>query len=122
MNIAISDPHSQEGLVKKLLSVVLVTLIGLAPAFALAQAQAEEKILVGEVQSVDESGTEITLRDGTKLLTPPGAVVRPGALTEGMLVVAGYREEENGNKILTRLSRRPSEAAPAAPTESPKRF
>ena len=107
---------------KKLLSAVLVAMIGLAPAFALAQAPAEEKILVGEVQSVDESGTEITLRDGTKLLTPPGAVVRPGALTEGMLVVAGYREEENGNKILTRLARRPSEAAPAAPTESPKRF
>ena len=56
------------------------------------------------------------------LLTPPGAMVRPGALKEGMLVVAVYREEENGNKILRRLSRRHSEPAPAAPIESPRRF
>jgi hypothetical protein len=105
-----------------LLLAVLVALIGLGPAVALAQAQAEERILVGKVQSVDESRTEITLTDGTKLLTPPGSMVRPGALEEGMVVVAVYREEENGNKILTRLSRGQSEPVPATPTESPKRF
>jgi hypothetical protein len=116
------DPTVQEGLVKKLLLAVLVALIGLGPAVGLAQAQAEEKILVGKVQSVDESRTEITLTDGTKLLTPPGSMVRPGALTEGMVVVAVYREEENGNKILSRLSRGESEPAPATPIESPKRF
>jgi hypothetical protein len=106
--------------VKKLLLAVLVAVIALAPMAALAQAQAEEKMLVGEVQSVDESGTEITLRDGTKLLTPPGAVVRPGALEEGMMVVAMYREE-HGDKILTKLSLRQSAPAPSTPSESPKR-
>jgi hypothetical protein len=110
--------------VNKLLLAALVAMIGLAPALALAQAQAKEKIVVGEVQSVDESRTEITLTDGTKLLTPPGAMVRPGALEEGMLVVAVYREEENGNKILTRLARGQREPAPAPtpPIESPRRF
>src|SRR5437870_1829687 len=58
---------------KKLMLAGLVAVLGFAPAFALAQAQAEEKILVGQVQSVDESGTRLTLKDGTTLLTPPGA-------------------------------------------------
>ena len=99
----------------------LVAVLGFAPAFALAQAQAEEKILVGQVQSVDESGTRLTLKDGTTLLTPPGATLRPGALQEGTLVVAMYREQENGDKVLTRLSLGKSEPAPATPSESPKR-
>src|SRR5437870_11177055 len=61
----------------------LVAVLGFAPVFALAQAQAEEKILVGQVLSVDQSGTQLTLKDGTTLLTPPGATLRPGALQEG---------------------------------------
>ena len=97
----------------------LVAVLGFAPAFALAQAQ--EKMLVGHVQSVDETGTRITLTDGTKLLTPPGAIIRPGALEEGTTVVAMY-QEENGDKILTKLSLRQSEPAPSTPSESPKRF
>ncbi|PYN47666.1 MAG: hypothetical protein DME00_14795 [Candidatus Rokuibacteriota bacterium] len=96
-------------------------MLGFAPAFALAQAQAEEKMLVGQVQSVDETGTQITLTDGTKLLTPPGSILRPGVLEEGMVVVAVYREE-NGDKILTKLSLRQGEPAPSTPGESPKRF
>jgi hypothetical protein len=106
---------------KKLMLAGLVAVLGFAPAFALAQAQAEEKILVGEVQSVDESGTELTFTDGTKLLTPPGSMIRPGALEGGMIVVAMYREQENGNKILTRLSLRPSQPVPATPGSSPTR-
>ena len=106
---------------KKLMLAGLVAVLGFAPAFALAQAQAEEKMLVGQVQSVDETGTEITLTDGTKLLTPPGSMLRPGALEEGMVVVAMYREE-NGDKILTKLSLGRGEPAPSAPSESPKRF
>ncbi len=106
---------------KKLMLAGLVAVLGFAPAFALAQAQAQEKMLVGQVQSVDETGTEITLTDGTKLLTPPGAIIRPGALEEGTMVVAMYREE-NGDKILTKLSLRQSEPAPSTPSESPKRF
>jgi hypothetical protein len=66
--------------VNKLLMLVgLVVLTASAPLYALAPAQAEETILVGQVQSVDETGTEITLADGTKLVTPPGSVIRPGA-------------------------------------------
>jgi hypothetical protein len=105
----------------KLILAGLVVAIYFAPTFAAGQPggrdsaqdqeqrargqeQREEQALVGEVQSVDESGTELTLTDGTKLLTPPGSRLRPGVLGEGMLVIAMYREEENGNKILTRLS------------------
>jgi len=118
--IARSDPAVQGDSLKKLILAGLVAVLGFAPAFALAQAQAGERTLVGQVQSVDETGTEITLTDGTKLLTPPGAKVRPGALEEGMVVVAVYREE-NGDKILTKLSLGQGEPAPSTPGESPKR-
>jgi hypothetical protein len=116
-----SDPAVQGDSLKKLFLAGLVAVLGFAPAFALAQAQAEEKMLVGQVRSVDETGTEITLTDGTKLLTPPGSILRPGVLEEGMVVVAVYREE-NGDKILTKLSLRQGEPAPSTPAESPKRF
>ncbi len=89
---------------KKLILAALVATLGLAPMTTLAQTQPEEKVIIGEVQNVDASGTQITLTDGTVLLTPPGAMLRPGALQQGMQVVAVYREQENGNKILTRLA------------------
>ena len=103
---------------KKLLLAGLVTMLGLGPVSS--RAQSEERILVGQVQSVHQSLTEITLTDGTALLTPPGVRFQPVALEAGMLVIAVYREQENGNKILTRLSvmRR---AAPAAPSKSTRR-
>ena|SRR5215475_13113660 len=63
----------------------------------------EENAVEGRIESVDPTRTTITLRDGTKLVTPPGSVLRPGAVTEGMLVVASYREE-NGAKVLTGLT------------------
>jgi hypothetical protein len=88
--------------VKKLLLAGLVTTLGLFPVCSLAQRA--EKILVGQVQSVHESLTEITLTDGTALLTAPGVRFQPGDVEAGMLVIAGYWEQENGNKILTRLS------------------
>jgi hypothetical protein len=115
-----SNPAVKGDSLKKLMLAGLLAVLGLAPAVALAQAQAEETILVGQVQSVDETGTEITLADGTKLVTPPGSVIRPGALQEGTMVVAMYREE-NGDKILTRLSLMQSAPAPSTPSESPKR-
>jgi hypothetical protein len=114
-----SDPAVQGDSLKKLMLAGLVTVLGLAPAVVLAQAQAEEKMLVGQVQSVDETGTKLTLTDGTKLLTPPGSVIR-GRVQEGTMVVAMYREE-NGNKILTKLSLQQSAPAPSTPTEPPKR-
>ncbi len=106
---------------KKLLLAGLLATVGLAPTLARAQAQAEEKMLVGEVQSIDETGTQLTLKDGTTLLTPPGSMLRPGALEQGMLVVAMYREQENGDKVLTRLSLRYGRPA-EGPVEPPKRF
>jgi mannose-6-phosphate isomerase-like protein (cupin superfamily) len=65
--------------------------------------------------------TEITLTDGTALLTPPGVSFQPGNpgnVEAGMLVIAGYWEQENGNKILTRLSatRRTEPRVPSKPT------
>src|SRR5262245_51182036 len=54
-----SDPAVKGGCMKKLILAGLVAVLGYAPAFALAQAQ--EKMVVGQVQSVDETGTEITL-------------------------------------------------------------
>ena len=105
----------------KLMLAGLLAVLGLAPAVALAQAQAEETILVGQVQSVDETRTVITLTDGTKLLTPPGSIVRPGALEKGTQVIAMYRQE-NGDKILTDLAVGHIEPAPSTPSESPKRY
>jgi len=113
------DSAALEGSVNKLLMLVgLVVLIAFAPLSALAQRQSEEKILVGRVQSVDESGTELTLADGTKLLTPPGGKFNPGALEEGMMVIAMYREQDDGRKVLTRLSRGQSAPIPEAPERS----
>jgi hypothetical protein len=66
-------------------------------------AQGAEKTVEGQVGSVDSSRTAITLTDGTKLVTPPGATIRPGALVEGMIVIASYREE-NGEKVLTEIT------------------
>jgi hypothetical protein len=111
---------AQEDSVKKLLLAGLFAMVGLAPTFAGAQTQAEEKMLVGEVQSIDQTGTQITLKDGTMLLTPPGSMLRPGALEQGMLVVAMYREQENGDKVLTRLSLGHSQPAPGGQVEQPK--
>ena len=89
-----------------------------------------EKSVEGQVQSVNASGTEITLTDGTTLMTPLGAAIRPGVL-EGFTVVASYREE-NGTKVLTHLALKepaasppttPRSPAPAAPPkESPPRY
>src|SRR5436853_1945933 len=57
----------------------------------------------GRIENVDPSRRAITLSDGTKLVTPGGAVLKPGVVTEGVLVVASYREE-NGAKVVTGLT------------------
>jgi hypothetical protein len=100
--------------VKKLFWGVALSIL-FAPMLSFAQRQSEQRILVGRVQSVDESRTEITLTDGTRLLTPPGAMLRPGDLEEGAVIIAIYQEQDNGDKILTRLSRGPREASPPNP-------
>ena len=65
---------------------------------------------------------EITLTDGTKLVAPPGAVIRPGLLTEGATVIASYREE-SGKNVMTELAvvREPSVREPAASPPSEPR-
>jgi hypothetical protein len=105
--------------VKKVLLGVVVLML-FAPVPGSAQQPSEEKMLVGRVQSVDESGTEITLTDGTRLVTPPGARLLPGSVEQGMLVLAVYREGENGDKVLTRLAREQREpSAESAPRDKP---
>src|SRR5262245_24353553 len=74
-----------------------------APSPGAAPENAVEGRVEGRVMSVDPSRTEITLSDGTKLTTPAGSVLKPGAITEGMLIAASYREE-NGAKVLTGLA------------------
>jgi hypothetical protein len=109
----------QEGVVKKLLFSIAVLML-FAPVPGSAQQQPEEKMLFGRVQSVDSSGTEITLTDGTRLVTPPGARLRPGSVEQGMLVLAVYRQGENGDKVLTRLAREQREpAAETGPKDKP---
>src|SRR6266404_5290669 len=73
----------------------------------------------GRIENVDPSRRAITLSDGKQLVTPAGAVLKPGVVTEGMLVVASYREE-NGAKILTGLTvkDRGQPLAEAAPRSS----
>ena len=73
------------------------------PTGAQTPAQGEEKTVEGQVASVDSSRTEVTLTDGTKLVTPLGVAIRPGVLTEGMTVVASYKEE-NGEKVLIEIA------------------
>jgi len=76
-----------------------------------------DKTIEGQVQSVNPSGTEITLTDGTTLTTPPGAAIRPGVL-EGFTVVANY-QEENGKKVLTHIALKEPNASPRTTPSSP---
>ena len=87
----------------------------------------EDKIIEGEVRSIDPSGREITLTDGTRLVAPPGAALKPGVLSEGMKVIASYREH-NGDNVLTELAlKEPSASpptepkAPGAPSDGPSK-
>ena len=78
----------------------------------------EDKIIEGEVRSIDPSGTEITLTDGTRLITPPGAALKPGVLAEGMKVIASYREH-NGDNVLTELALKEPAASPSTEPKAP---
>src|SRR4030095_1724784 len=73
------------------------------PPGATTPAPKSENAVEGRIENIDPSRTAITLSDGTKRVTPTGAVLKPGAVTEGMLVVASYRQE-NGAKVLTGLT------------------
>ena len=73
------------------------------PPGATTPAPESENAVEGRIENIDPSRTAITLSNGTNLVTPVGAVLKPGVVTEGMLVVASYREE-NGAKVLTGLT------------------
>jgi hypothetical protein len=61
-----------------------------------------EKSVEGQVQSVNPSGTEITLTDGTTLMTPLGAAIRPrekspdSSRAEGACRVTAHDAEISG--------------------------
>src|SRR5262245_28162567 len=74
----------------------------------------DEKTIQGQVGSIDASEKEITLTNGTQLVVPSGATLRPGVLREGMTVIAHYKEE-GGKNVLTALA----VVAPSAPSDSP---
>src|SRR5215510_14669127 len=84
----------------------------------------DEKTVEGQIRSVDPTGTAITLTDGTRLMVPPGATLRPGLVTPGATVAATYREE-NGSKVLTALvvtapsASPPTEPRSGAPSTAP---
>jgi hypothetical protein len=127
------------GMVKPLVAIVMVVsavvVAGSVVPAALAQTPAtpgakpsqrgeeksqrgEEKIVQGQVKSIDPTGTELTLTDGMRLVAPPGAMITPGAVTEGMAVIASYREE-NGENVLTALAVEETSASPRSNPRSP---
>jgi hypothetical protein len=120
------------GMVKPLVAIAMVAsavvVAGSAVPAALAQTRAtpgaqpsqrgEEKIVQGQVKSIDPAGTELTLIDGMRLVAPPGAMITPGAVTEGMAVIASYREE-NGENVLTALAVEETSASPRSNPRSP---
>jgi hypothetical protein len=77
----------------------------------------EEKTVQGQVKSIDAAEKEITLTNGTQLVVPPDAKIRPGMLREGTTVIAKYKEE-GGKNVLTALA----VVAPSPPSDSPGSF
>ena len=99
--------------------IVLAGVVSVAPAQAPTLGQEpEEQTIQGQVQSIDPAGTELTLTDGTRLLAPPGAVITPGALTEGMTVIASYRQQ-NGENVMTELAVEEPAASPPSDAGAP---
>src|SRR5262245_11935132 len=74
----------------------------------------DEKTVQGQVRSFDAAEKEITLTNGTQLVLPPDAQIRPGVLREGMTVIAHYKEQ-GGKNVLTALT----VVAPPSPSTTP---
>jgi hypothetical protein len=60
------------------------------------------QVIEGKVKSVDPSGTQILLEDGTKLMIPKSVKAPKEALRPGAMVMAQY-EEKGGQKIVTAI-------------------
>ena len=78
----------------------------------------QEKRVEGQVKAINAARTEITLTDGTRLVAPPGAALKPGVLAEGMTVVASYKEE-SGEKVMTELAVKEPSASPPTEPKTP---
>lgn len=81
------------------------TVPGQAPGMQKKQAPGvqKEQEVQGTIKSVDPSGKEVTLEDGTKLMIPDKMKITKAALKEGAIIKASYREE-GGQKVVTRIS------------------
>jgi len=77
-----------------------------APAPGMQKEQGKEHDVQGKIMSVDPSGKEVTLDNGTKLTIPEQIKVNRSALKEGATVQARYKEE-GGNKVVTKITVRP---------------
>jgi hypothetical protein len=69
----------------------------------------KEQEVQGKIMSVDPSGKEVTLDNGTKLIIPDKVKVNRKALKEGAIVQAHYKEE-GGQKVVTKINVRPEKS------------
>jgi hypothetical protein len=79
-----------------------------------------EKTVEGPVKSVDPSEREITLMDGTTLVSPLGASLKSGVLREGTTVIATYREEQGQNVLTALMVADPSASPPPSERKLPR--
>ncbi len=71
-----------------------------------APAPEKEQEIQGKIKSVDPSGKEVTLEDGTKLMLPDQVKVNRNLLKEGATVKARFKEE-GGQKVVIRITVQP---------------
>ncbi len=96
------------------ISVLLLVLLAVMPLAWVSESHAQAmpqgsapaaggmKQIEGAIQSVDPSGTKVTLDDGTQLTIPPNVSVPKADLKEGAIVKASF-EERGGQKVVTSL-------------------
>lgn len=77
-----------------------------------APAAAAERSVTGEIQSIDPSGKELTLKDGTKLMLKN----KDEALKAGVTVVAKYTVENGKNMVTSLEVQAPAASPPTSPS------
>src|SRR5262245_12110996 len=91
------------------------------PMHGVERSLGSEKIVEGQVKSVDPSEREITLMDGTTLVSPLGASLKSGVRREGTTVIATYREEQGQNVLTALMVADPSASPPPSEQNCPAR-
>lgn len=81
-----------------------------------APAAAGEQSVTGEIQSINPSGKELTLKDGTKLVLKDDAKMQ--GLKEGATVTAKYKVE-SGQNVVTSIDVQAPAASPPTTTPAP---